>query len=181
MVTAAFPDLPADSPFSDAVARVIELGMMRGFSDGTFRPDEGVVAEDFAAMLGTAMAGSRATPDDLSGIFENPVLELEADEPIPRLRAIIVAVDAIDKARPGLVPDVTGILEHLRVMAGDTREFARARDAGLLAVLFDHWSDRLGLGTPPTEPMPPADFMDGPMSRAETAQLLVNVMQLVRP
>lgn len=178
-VKGAFPDVPADLPFAGAIARASDLGIMTGFPDGTFHPDGGVLGEDFGVMVGEALVGRPVPHDTLGDIAQNPVLEIESDEPITRLRAVIVVVNAMDDVRPGLIPDVPGILERLREIAGDTREVARARDAGLLATLFDYWSDQVGRGTPPAEPPSLADLLEQPMPRAEVAQLLVNLVGLV--
>ena len=164
-----FTDVPADSPFAPAIAQAVEQGVMTGFSDGTFGPDDGVLGQDFGVMLGRAMAGpelaGRPVPIDiLSEILENPVLDIESGDPIPRLKASILVVNSVDQARPGLIPDIQGILERLRELTGNTREVARAGDAGLLTALDDGWT---------------GDMMDDPMPRAEIAQLLMNVVQLL--
>ena len=47
--SATFPDI-AGHPHEAAILRAVELGIIRGYTDGTFRPDGGVTRAEFCAM-----------------------------------------------------------------------------------------------------------------------------------
>lgn len=50
-----FPDVPADAWYAPAVARIAELGIAEGYTDGTFRPDRAVTRAEMAALLVRAL------------------------------------------------------------------------------------------------------------------------------
>ena len=47
----AFTDVEADSPWYESVETVSALGVMRGYGDGSFRPEQGITRGEFAAAL----------------------------------------------------------------------------------------------------------------------------------
>lgn len=49
-----FEDLPADHPDSVAVVALYEKGILKGYADGTFKPDERVNRAEFAKILAEA-------------------------------------------------------------------------------------------------------------------------------
>ncbi|MHB9150968.1 MAG: S-layer homology domain-containing protein [Thermoleophilia bacterium] len=52
---ASFADVPTDHPYGLQVDVMSQLGVVGGFSDGTFRPDEPVTRQQFAKMVVLAM------------------------------------------------------------------------------------------------------------------------------
>lgn len=63
-----FPDVPADAWYCGSVSAAAEAGMINGFEDGTFRPDELVTNEQFAAVAvkylhNTGITAPFAEPD----------------------------------------------------------------------------------------------------------------------
>ncbi len=58
-VFADFSDVPANAPYSQAVSALSQLGVINGYEDGTFKPDNDVTRAEFTAMLMRVMgAGS---------------------------------------------------------------------------------------------------------------------------
>ncbi len=49
--SAAFPDVPASHPHADAIAYVQAQGIVQGYPDGTFRPDQTINRAEFVKML----------------------------------------------------------------------------------------------------------------------------------
>ena len=49
--TNAFPDVPANEWYGEAVAWAQQKGIVTGFEDGTFRPMEEISRQDMALML----------------------------------------------------------------------------------------------------------------------------------
>ena len=49
--SASFTDVPAGKWYSDAVATMAGLGIVTGYPDGTFRPDQTITRAEFAAIL----------------------------------------------------------------------------------------------------------------------------------
>ncbi|WP_302011154.1 S-layer homology domain-containing protein [Collinsella tanakaei] len=47
----SFPDVPQDAWYAEAVSRLAGMGMIKGFDDGTFRPDEKITRAEFAAIV----------------------------------------------------------------------------------------------------------------------------------
>lgn len=46
-----FPDVPADAWSAESVRRCKELGIMKGYPDGLFKPNQGVTREELAAVV----------------------------------------------------------------------------------------------------------------------------------
>lgn len=57
----SFSDVPADRWFARDVAAAVKAGVIKGYGDGTFRPDEQITREDQAAMLVRALAYAGAS------------------------------------------------------------------------------------------------------------------------
>ena len=68
--TNAFPDVPANEWYGEAVAWAQQKGIVTGFEDGTFRPMEEISRQDMALMLqryAKTVKGTDTTPTgDLS-------------------------------------------------------------------------------------------------------------------
>ena len=47
----AFSDVPLSTSYSDSVKRISALGIIKGFEDGTFKPDDLLSREQFAAVM----------------------------------------------------------------------------------------------------------------------------------
>ena len=66
-VFAAFSDVPATSAYSQAVSALSQLGVINGYEDGTFKPDNDVTRAEFTAMLmrvmGAGSVGSTSAAD----------------------------------------------------------------------------------------------------------------------
>ena len=66
-VFAAFSDVPASSGYSQAVSALSQLGVINGYEDGTFKPDNDVTRAEFTAMLmrvmGAGSLGSASAAD----------------------------------------------------------------------------------------------------------------------
>ena len=58
-VFAAFSDVPTTASYEKAVSALSQLGIIKGYDDGTFKPDNDVTRAEFTAMLMRTMgAGS---------------------------------------------------------------------------------------------------------------------------
>ena len=52
-----FTDVPPDSWYADAVERAASLGMLTGYPDGTFKPDQAISRKEMAVILDRLMFG----------------------------------------------------------------------------------------------------------------------------
>ena len=50
-VFAAFSDVPATASYDEAVSALNQLGIINGYGDSTFKPDNDVTRAEFTAML----------------------------------------------------------------------------------------------------------------------------------
>ncbi len=82
----SFPDVPADSYAADAVAQLVELGIVNGFPDGTFKGNDAFTRYQAALVVSrlldvieenTASAGA-LSQEDLATV-NNAVQELQGD------------------------------------------------------------------------------------------------------
>ena len=62
-----FPDI-AGHVHEDAILRAVELGIIRGYDDGTFRPDGGVTRAEFCAMTNRALGIAGVSPLDFTDV-----------------------------------------------------------------------------------------------------------------
>ena len=60
---AAFPDVPTGHPYRLQIDVMAKLGVIAGFNDGTFRPDDPVTRQQFAKMIVGAMRISVSEAD----------------------------------------------------------------------------------------------------------------------
>jgi hypothetical protein len=182
-----FPDVYTGDPYVAAVATLADRGIIAGYDDGLFRPDWPVTRQQFAKMVITAggFAVSEADESPFSDVALTGNGELYPDhyvavaarlgitqgvrggffEPaldITRAQVISMVVRAADAGRPGrLAPSRSGFVGNWGDVPGPDHadDVRRAEAAGLLAGLplnsLDSW---------------------GPMTRAECAQVLANLM-----
>ena len=66
-VFAAFSDVPTTASYEKAVSALSQLGIIKGYDDGTFKPDNDVTRAEFTAMLmrtmGAGSIGSSSSAD----------------------------------------------------------------------------------------------------------------------
>jgi uncharacterized protein YkwD len=182
-----YPDVSTADPYAGAIATLTARSVVAGYDDGLFRPDSPVMRQQFAKMVVSAggfavseadvspfsdvtlTAGGLLYPDHFvavaaglgitegtgTGLFE-PTLDIN------RAQVISMVVRAADAARPGrLAAPASGFVGTWGDVPGPEHadDVRRAEAAGLLAGLplgrLDAW---------------------GPMTRAECAQVLANLM-----
>ncbi len=99
----SFPDVPADSYAADAVAQLVELGIVNGFPDGTFRGNEAFTRYQAALVVSrllsvidenTAAAGA-LSEEDLATV-NNAVTELQN-----QLGSLTDRISALESAPSG--------------------------------------------------------------------------------
>jgi hypothetical protein len=80
-----FPDVPAGSPFADAINELARDGVISGFANGTFGPNQPVTRQQFAKMIVRA-AGFPVSPADacpfLDVMTSTPGHYLDANDPL---------------------------------------------------------------------------------------------------
>ncbi len=65
--TAAFPDVPSNAPYAEAVNHLAERGILRGYADGRFGPDDPLLRAQAAVALARALPPpTAAAPPDFS-------------------------------------------------------------------------------------------------------------------
>ncbi|MYG91354.1 MAG: S-layer homology domain-containing protein [Acidimicrobiia bacterium] len=57
-------DVPQDAWYGVAVLRLVEMGVVTGYPDGTYRPDNGITRAQMAALLSRALGGAPTEPSD---------------------------------------------------------------------------------------------------------------------
>lgn len=110
----SFPDVPSDSYAADAVAQLVELGIVNGFPDGTFRGNEAFTRYQAALVVSRLLdvieensaAAGALSEEDLATV-NNAVAELTTE-----LTALSDRVTALETA-PAAAPDLSAIEERL--------------------------------------------------------------------
>lgn len=75
---AQFSDVPDGSQYSEAVTSLVSLGLIKGYEDGTFRPDSTITRAEFAAVMTRAMGMESIVDSMTSGdIFSDMVINGE--------------------------------------------------------------------------------------------------------
>jgi hypothetical protein len=75
--TSSFDDVPSDAWFAGVVGTAEKYGLIRGFEDATFKPDNGITREEMAVMVTRALkAGGR----ELQPLLDRPVTFTDSDE-----------------------------------------------------------------------------------------------------
>jgi N-acetylmuramoyl-L-alanine amidase len=187
----AFSDVPADSRYAAAIDALAQRHVVSGYEDGTFRPSDTVTRQQFAKMIvlalelpvsegdacnfwdvtkstdGTlypdhyiAVAAARGITKGVTATSFAPLSD------VGRAQVVTMAVRSLDKLHDGVLEEppalYTGCTWRPSFSAAHGENARRAEFNGLLARLpltsLDPW---------------------GGMTRAETAQVLWNLMKLV--
>ena len=182
-----FSDVYTGDPYAAAIATLSERGVVAGYDDGLFRPDQPVTRQQFAKMVVT-VGGFVVSESDVSpfldvaltgggllypdhyvavaarlGITQGTSQGLfQPALDITRAQVISMVVRAADAARPGrLAPSAPGFASAWGEVPGPDHadDVRRAEAGGLLGGL-------------------PLDRLDpwGPMTRAECAQVLADLV-----
>ena len=64
--TLTFSDVPQDAPYAQAISDMVSLGLLAGYGDGTFRPDEPITYEQMITSLSAIAAWSYMDSYNLS-------------------------------------------------------------------------------------------------------------------
>ncbi|MYL10837.1 MAG: S-layer homology domain-containing protein, partial [Cenarchaeum sp. SB0669_bin_11] len=59
-----YSDVPEDAWYRAAVLRLAEMGVVAGYPDGTYRPDNGITRAQMAALISRALGGASTEPSD---------------------------------------------------------------------------------------------------------------------
>ena len=54
-MAATFSDVPDDSPYKEAISTMVSLGLLKGYEDGSFRPNDTITRAEFAAVITRAI------------------------------------------------------------------------------------------------------------------------------
>jgi hypothetical protein len=185
----SFPDVPATHPYSAAILDLAGRGIISGYKNGTFGPEDPVLRQQFAKMV--VLTGAypvseadvcpftdveQSTPPDLfpdhyvavasaHGITvgTSPGL-FSPGAHISRYQVISMVIRAIDDLDPGLLPQTPASYVGTAGWAEDPThglDARRAEYAGLLA----------GLSLSTLDPW-------GDMPRGEVAQVLWNMLNM---
>lgn len=65
----AFSDVPSGTPVADAVAKLVGYGVINGYEDGTFKPDNTITRAEFAAII-TRFKGIEASSNATTGFAD---------------------------------------------------------------------------------------------------------------
>ena len=65
----AFSDVPSGTPVADAVAKLVGYGVINGYEDGTFKPDNTITRAEFAAII-TRFKGVEASSNATTGFAD---------------------------------------------------------------------------------------------------------------
>lgn len=65
MTTNNFSDVAADAWYNNAVSTMVNMGIIRGYEDGTFRPNANITRAEFAAIAARFMTSGYDVEDDL--------------------------------------------------------------------------------------------------------------------
>ena len=114
----SFPDVPSDSYAADAVAQLVELGIVNGFPDGTFRGNDPFTRYQAALVVSRLLdvieenqaAAGALSEEDLATV-NNAVAELSNE-----LTALGDRVAALESAPPPSVPGLGALEERLAAL-----------------------------------------------------------------
>jgi hypothetical protein len=171
----AFSDVPAGYPYSQAIRALAMAGVVQGYGDGTYRPDQRVTREEFTKMLLLTLDQS-PTEDlvapfddvaDVPGLFPDDYIALAAKlfitkgvtltpplfkpkDSVLRAQVTTMSVRAADSLRPGaLDPPPPGYLASYA-------PFSAAHDGAAAKATFNGLLDRLVAVGPWYDPWRPA-------------------------
>ena len=123
---AEFSDVPQDYWARPFIAALAQRGIVRGFADGTFRPDQPVNRSQYAALIETIFQSQTAQnpiafKDVLSGFWAAPAIDTAVrtgflkgypegvflpNQPIPRIQVLTSLVNGLQIAQPSAPADV---------------------------------------------------------------------------
>jgi len=136
----SFPDVPADSYAADAVSQLVELGIVNGFPDGTFRGNEAFTRYQAALVVSRLLnvieensaAAGALSEEDLATV-NNAVAELSNE-----LTALGDRVAALEAAPAQATPGLGAIEERLAALeaapAGDLADNFTALEGRVAAL-----------------------------------------------
>ncbi len=191
---ASFSDVPDTHPYADAIQALSTRGVIGGFADGTFRPNNPVTRQQFAKMivktLGLTVTGSETCP------FSDVSSGLDASDPFyPDKYVAVCAANGITTGKTASTFNPTGSItraqlitmvvraaQSLSVVQLQAPDAAYFAGQGVLAGFTDqNHGDNVHL----------AEFngllshiglagwdLWGPATRGEVAQVLYNLLEL---
>ena len=136
----SFPDVPSDSYAADAVAQLVELGIVNGFPDGTFRGNDPFTRYQAALVVSRLLdvieensaAAGALSEEDLATV-NNAVAELSNE-----LTALNDRVAALESAPPPAIPGLGALEERLTALetapTGDLAESFTTLEARVAAL-----------------------------------------------
>ncbi len=154
LAQSSFPDVPADSYAADAVSQLVELGIVNGFPDGTFRGNEAFTRYQAALVVSRLLsvidennaAAGALSEEDLATV-NNAVAELQN-----QLGSLTDRIAALESA-----PSGNG--EALSALQDRVASLEAAAPSGNLADSFTALEGRVAaLEQAPTPPAPGPDI-----------------------
>lgn len=118
MAQQSFPDVPADSYAADAVSQLVELGIVNGFPDGTFRGNDAFTRYQAALVVSRLLdvieensaAAGALSEEDLATV-NNAVAELTNE-----LTALADRVEALEAAPATPSADLSALEDRLAAL-----------------------------------------------------------------
>lgn len=114
----SFPDVPADSYAADAVSQLVELGIVNGFPDGTFRGNDAFTRYQAALVISRLLnvleenfAAAGALSEEDLAMVNNAVAELTNE-----LTALSERVAALEQVPAVTTSDLSAIEERLAAL-----------------------------------------------------------------
>ena len=123
---AEFSDVPQDFWARPFIAALAQRGIVKGFADGTFRPDQPVTRSQYAALIETIFQSQTvqnpiAFKDVLAGFWAAPAIDTAVqtgflkgypegvflpNQPIPRIQVLTSLVNGLKISQPSAPADV---------------------------------------------------------------------------
>ena len=123
---AEFSDVPQDYWARPFIAALAQRGIVKGFADGTFRPDQPVTRSQYAALIETIFQSQTvqnpiAFKDVLAGFWAAPAIDTAVqtgflkgypegvflpNQPIPRIQVLTSLVNGLKISQPSAPADV---------------------------------------------------------------------------
>ncbi len=123
---AEFSDVPQDYWARPFIAALAQRGIVKGFADGTFRPDQPVSRSEYAALIETIFQSQTvqnpiAFKDIVSGFWAAPAIDtavqtgflkgypegiFQPGQPIPRIQVLTSLVNGLQISQPSAPADV---------------------------------------------------------------------------
>ena len=187
-----YPDVPGSHPYRTAIEYLYATGVMEGFPDGTFRPDDPVTRQQFAKVIVSVLdlavseadvcpfpdvdvigPGSLYPDNYVAAAFFHGITNGTGGDrfspwrSISRAQVVTMVVRAVDAISMGYL--------HLtdEWYVGTWGDFDPHHQGNAQIAEYNHLLDGLPLAGEASDPW-------APMTRAEIAQVLYNVDQLTR-